>query len=183
MAGGPAFPYIRGMDRLRELSASPRALLVFVLAASLAALAVAYTAQYVFGLAPCVLCLYQRIPFAVAAGIATIGLVALSSDKALVSAVVAAGIVFAIGSAIAVYHVGVEKHWWVSVAACGGSLPSAMTVEELRARLMMPPPVPCDRIAWSLFGLSMAAYNAIASALLAIGTLAGARVAWAERDR
>ena len=182
MAGGRAFPYIQRMDRLRQLGTSPRGLLAVVLAASLAALAVAYTAQYAFGLAPCVLCLYQRIPYAVAGGLAGFGLVAVSSDRVLIATVAASGLLFAIGAAIALYHVGVERHWWASVAACGGSLPTALTVEELRARLAVKPPVPCDRVAWSLFGLSMAGYNAIASLVLAIGTLVGARAAWTARS-
>ena len=37
-----------------------------ILAASAGALASAFVAQYVFGLEPCVLCIYQRWPFAIA---------------------------------------------------------------------------------------------------------------------
>lgn len=33
---------------------------------SFTALAMAFTAEYVFDLKPCILCIYQRIPFAVA---------------------------------------------------------------------------------------------------------------------
>ena len=43
-----------------------------VLVASLGALATAFTAQYWGGLAPCVLCLYQRRPYAIPLGLAVV---------------------------------------------------------------------------------------------------------------
>ncbi|MGZ9105635.1 MAG: disulfide bond formation protein B, partial [Rhodoplanes sp.] len=39
----------------------PRRLLLAILVISLAALASAFAGQYLFGLEPCVLCLYQRV--------------------------------------------------------------------------------------------------------------------------
>ena len=36
-----------------------------ILAVSIGSLAMAFAAQYLFGLDPCILCLYQRIPYAV----------------------------------------------------------------------------------------------------------------------
>jgi disulfide bond formation protein DsbB len=143
-----------------------------VLAASAGALATAYVAEYVFKLDPCVLCLYQRVPYWTAIGL---GLLALAvpggSWRGL--AVALAGLAFLIGAGIAVHHVGVERHWWTSAAACGGTLPAEMTVEQLRAQLAKPPK-PCDAVEWSLFGISMAGYNAVVSALLAGAALAGA---------
>ena len=42
----------------------PRLIPLAILAASAGALAVAYIAEFVFGLEPCILCLYQRVPYA-----------------------------------------------------------------------------------------------------------------------
>ena len=53
---------------------------------------------------------------------------------------------------------------------------SAQTVEELRAQLLAAPVVPCDEVAWSLFGVSMAGYNAVVSLALAAATTAGLRL-------
>ncbi len=146
-----------------------------IFAVSATALANAYIAEYAFGLEPCILCLYQRVPYAVAG---VLGVVALMSPRVRVRAVAAAGVVFLIGAAIAFYHVGVEQHWWASVAACGagggapGDIGGPATVDELRQMLTRAKPVKaCDEVDWTLFGLSMATYNVALSLALATASL------------
>lgn len=148
-----------------------------VFAVSVFALANAYTAQYAFGLEPCILCLYQRVPYAVAG---VLGLAALFVPSIRFRAVAVAGAAFLVGASIAFYHVGVEQHWWVSAAACGaGGVPGdaggPRTVDELRQMLMRGSPVKaCDEVDWTLFGLSMATYNVPFSLALALGSFWGA---------
>jgi len=145
-----------------------------IFAVSVAALANAYIAQYALGIEPCVLCLYQRIPYAVTG---VLGIVALLMPGERERAVPAAGVVFLAGAAIAFYHVGVEQHWWVSVVACGalGGGQEPATVEELRQLLMNAKPTKaCDEVDWTLFGVSMATYNVGLSLALAFGSMWGA---------
>lgn len=85
-----------------------------------------------------------------------------------------AGLVFLAGAGIAAFHVGVEQHWWQGLASCGGNLPQARTVEELRAALLAQPVVRCDEVAWSLFGISMAGWNFLFSLGLAALSFAAA---------
>jgi disulfide bond formation protein DsbB len=85
-----------------------------------------------------------------------------------------------VGAGIAVFHVGVEQHWWAGTAACGSTL-SATSVEALRAQILAAPVVRCDQPAWSLLGISMAGYNALISAALAVVALIGARRAFRAR--
>ena len=47
--------------------------------------------------------------------------------------------------------------------------------ETLRAQLAARPPKPCDQVDWTLFGISFAGYNLMASLALAVFSLAGAR--------
>ncbi len=138
-----------------------------IFAVSAAALINAYVAQYVFDLEPCILCLYQRVPYAVAG---VLGLVALFVPKMRYFAVAVAGLVFLIGACLAFYHVGVEQHWWVSAASCGADgSDGPATVDELRQLLTQGRPAKaCDEVDWTLFGLSMATYNVAMS--LALGT-------------
>jgi len=141
---------------------------------SAVALAAAYFVQYAFKVEPCVLCLYQRIPYVVS-GI--LGLVALAVSCRRVRVVEAAGVVFGFGAAIAFYHVGVEQHWWASIAACGADsvYRGAATVDELRQLLMSKNLIKaCDVVNWALFGVSMATYNVIVSLALAMGSFYGA---------
>ena len=145
-----------------------------ILAASTGALGTAYVAEVFFGLEPCILCLYQRVPYAVTGVLAVL---ALSARPGMVQAatVGVCGVVFAMGAAIALYHVGVEQHWWAS-AACGGELATGLSRADMKAALSAPQPTACDEVDWTLFGLSMATYNAAASLVLAGAALAGARM-------
>src|SRR5579885_1917371 len=148
---------------------------LLLLLASAALLGGAFAFQYICGLAPCILCWWQRyahmatIALAVLA-IATAGRGGSRSGWLLVAL---AGLSLLAGAGIAAFHVGVEQHWWAGTAECGSPLGTAGGIEELRARLLAQPVVRCDEIAWSLFGISMAGYNFLIS--LAIG-LAGLAV-------
>jgi disulfide bond formation protein DsbB len=51
----------------------------------------------------------------------------------------------------------------------------AQSIEELRQRLTVAPVVRCDEPAWTLFGISLAGYNVVASAALAAYALYAAR--------
>jgi disulfide bond formation protein DsbB len=134
-------------------------------AASVGALGIAYVAELGFGLAPCVLCLYQRVPYAAVAALAWGALLKPGWRR---PALALSGVALVVGAGIAAYHVGVEQHWWEGTAACGGALTSAQTVEELMKQLQAKPAPRCDTPAWTLFGISMAGYNMLFSAILAI---------------
>jgi len=146
-----------------------------ILVVSLRSLAAAYAAQYVFGLEPCVLCLYQRLPYVVTAMLGAAAILP-TEGGARTSVVALSALVFAGGAALAFYHVGVEEHWWSSIAGCGGEPVTNMTLEDLQAGLMEKPPKPCDQVDWRLFGLSLAGYNVVFSLFLAGTSLAGARI-------
>jgi disulfide bond formation protein DsbB len=85
-----------------------------------------------------------------------------------------AGLIFLIGGGIAVFHVGVEQHWWQGTAECGGAS-IARTLEELRAQLIGRPVVRCDQAQFHFLGLSMAGWNALISAAYAAFSLAAAK--------
>lgn len=143
------------------------------LIASIAALSTAFTSQYVFDLWPCVLCLYQRWPYVAVIIIAIIGLmVRRRTGDGLFLVLCAIG--FAVTASIGGYHVGVEQGWWEGSAECVGDTSKAMNLKDLKAQIMSAPVVRCDDIAWSMFGISMAGYNAIAATVLAVFSLVAA---------
>jgi disulfide bond formation protein DsbB len=134
-----------------------------VLMLSVAALASAFTAQYGFGLRPCQLCLYQRVPYGVAIFLALLGLGLRLDAKRMAIVVALCGVAFVADGGLALYHVGVEQHWWAGPTSCSGGLGTVHSVEDLAALLSKPIDIPsCDKVAWSLFGISMAGYNLLA---------------------
>jgi disulfide bond formation protein DsbB len=173
---GLAFGYTEAMNDAFSALARPRLVLLAIVLASLAVLTAAFTAQYLFGIEPCVLCLYQRVPYGATAVLA-VGGVSFAGEGRMAGMIVGlCGVVFLTGAGLAFYHVGVEQHWWGSIAACGGGAPGDMTVEQLRAGLAAQPPKPCDQVDWTLFGVSLAGYNVLSSLSLAAFSLAGARI-------
>lgn len=143
---------------------------LFIILIGTTALAIAYIAEYGFGLKPCILCLYQRIPYMVMVGLGLIALI-LRKKPCLVWAIgILALIALLTNVGIATYHVGVESKWWTGSDDCVGGA-GAASITELRAQLMNAPLVRCDEVSFRLFGLSMTAWNLI-YALGACGFLA-----------
>jgi disulfide bond formation protein DsbB len=114
--------------------------------------------QYIGGLAPCHLCLLQRWPHAIAIALGRLVLAWPRRWLALL-----AGLVVLAGSGIALYHVGVEQAWWPGPTTCTAPEPGAMTAGDLLDQILETPVVLCDQVAWSLWGISMAGWNAILS--------------------
>jgi disulfide bond formation protein DsbB len=141
---------------------------LFVLAVSALALVTALVAQYGFGLKPCVLCITQRIPFAVAGGLAALALLG-SLRRVRGALMVLAGLAFLVNSGIAVYHVGVEQKWWQS--SCAPTETAAVAVTDLAAMMAKPVEARCDEPAWAWHGITMAAMNIVFSGGLAVVTL------------
>jgi disulfide bond formation protein DsbB len=156
----------------RLLAAPPRALPALLLAAPLAALAAALLFQYVGGLPPCQLCHWQRWAH-IAAAVLVLPAVVRPAGVVRHASLAAAALAFLAGTGIALFHVGVEQHWWAGLASCTGAA-GATTLEELRAQIMAAPVVRCDDVRWALLGLSMAAWNGLLSLALFLLAAAGA---------
>jgi len=141
-----------------------------LLAASIAVLAAAYAFQYLGGLEPCVLCVWQRYPYGVTIALAALALI-LAGRRAAAWSLALCGLAFLAGAAIAGFHVGVEQHWWQGTAACTGALDIGVGTEALTKALVETPVARCDQVPWSLFGISMAGYNLMLSLLLAAASI------------
>ena len=136
-----------------------------LLAVPAALLAGALGFQYLGGLAPCEMCLWQRWALLAAFAVAAVAWLAGKPRWLLVIAALAV-----LGNAaIAVFHAGAEQHWWQGLTACTAP-PLTGSIADIMGQIMAQPLVRCDAIAWSLWGLSMAAWNALIS--LAIGVWA-----------
>jgi disulfide bond formation protein DsbB len=141
--------------------------------ASLALLAAAFAFEHLGGLAPCPLCLWQRWPHGIAAGL---GLAILVLPPRPVAALGA--LAMAAGAALGLYHAGIEAGWWAGPVGCAAPDIANVSPEDLLERILAAPVVRCDEVAWSFAGISMAGWNALWSAGLAgIWGLAALRAA------
>tara|TARA_B100000686_G_C16773258_1_gene966642 strand:- start:1419 stop:1922 length:504 start_codon:yes stop_codon:yes gene_type:complete len=144
----------------------------FIVFISFLTLLTVLVSQYVFGLNPCHLCIYQRIPYVIAIALGLIAYGAARQDKEIGNFFLAlTGATFLAGFGLAVFHVGVEQKWWAGLESCSLSDTGQMSIEELREQILKAPVVRCDEAAFTFLGLSMAAYNAILSFALAVFTL------------
>ncbi len=147
-----------------------------VIVVSVGALAFAFAAQYGFGLEPCILCIYQRVPFVINIFFGLLAFFLVSRNNMRLWLLRLSGLVFFVGACISFYHVGVEQHWWQSAVSCGGKpITSAITPDQLFNSLQQTQPKACDNIDWNLYGISMASYNVALSLGLGILTLDGAQ--------
>lgn len=137
-----------------------------VLVGSSALLGGALLFQHIGGFAPCEMCIWQRWPHAVALGLGLLAW-ALRSNRGLVAL---AAVAVLVSGALGVFHAGVEQHWWPGVTACSASLAAGSTDDIMRS-ILATPLVRCDAIAWSLFGISMAGWNAVLSLGIGGGAL------------
>jgi disulfide bond formation protein DsbB len=156
---------------------SYRHILISVALLAAATIAIAWASEIFGGLAPCALCLQQRLPYYVAVPILWIMVMVGQRGAAYPWLIALVGGVFLISAGLAGYHAGVEYGWWAGPDTCGGGggLPSstAALAEALKSAKV----VRCDEAAFSLFGISMAGYNFLMSLLLAGLCGAGFRAA------
>lgn len=153
-------------DLLFPVSAARIGLLCALASASLLIAALGF--EHLGGLVPCQLCLWQRWPH----------LVVITSVAGLIrhwpaGALAVAGLAAFTSAAIGLYHFGVEQKFWSGPAGCSAGLDIGGDIASLTDKLLAAPVVRCDEIAWSLFGLSMAGWNMLASLFIALAALGG----------
>ncbi|QNP44357.1 disulfide bond formation protein B [Sphingomonas daechungensis] len=129
--------------------------------------------QYIGGLHPCEMCYWQRWPHGAAILLAALSFTGPATSPRSRTLVLLAAAAIAISGAIGVYHAGVEARIFEGFTTCTAT--KGLTLEDI----MKVPLVRCDQIQWSLFGISMAGWNAILSlggaALIVVPSLRGRR--------
>ncbi|MBL6616404.1 MAG: disulfide bond formation protein B [Reyranella sp.] len=142
----------------------------------------AYYFQYVVGLAPCEMCYWQRYPHMVAIAVGLLALASYAWPRLALVFMLTAITALLVTAAVGVFHVGVEYHWWEGPQACSGNVPKGLSPEQLKKYLFGAKMVRCDETAWSMWGISMAGWNAILSAVLAF-VLASNLAEWIRSRR
>ncbi len=150
---------------------------VLPLIAALAILAAVWILQGL-GYAPCELCLTERYAFYAGAPLAalTAFFASRSAHGAARALFALIALIFLANVVLAGYHVGVEQHWWPGPTACTGSLSGPVDVKDLMKALNSTRVVNCDEVQLRILGLSLAGWDVVASAVLAIYAALAARL-------
>lgn len=123
--------------------------------------------QYIGGLYPCEMCHWQRWPHYTAIALALLAFIVPGRGPKL-WLVALAGLAVITSGLIGVFHAGVEYRWWEGLTSCSVAATTGSTTDVL-ADLWATPVIRCDQPQWTLFGVSLAGYNALVS--IPAGTL------------
>lgn len=139
-----------------------------------AVIAAVFISQYGFGLAPCELCLYQRIPFYIGFAASLLLIFTASKPRIAYGLLAILALCFLSGGALALFHMGVEYKWWTYNSGCtsGSIFGKGASTADILAALKSAAVVKCDDRVEFLFGMTMAFYNVLTSAALFIAVTA-----------
>jgi disulfide bond formation protein DsbB len=119
----------------------------------------ALVSQFGFGLHPCEMCYWQRWPHQAAIVLALLALLMRANDRAMRGLTVLAAVAIAVSGLIGAFHAGVEYGFWEGITTCATGRAGPVSLDSI----MDAPLIRCDTAPWSLFGISLAGFNAIFS--------------------
>lgn len=145
---------------------------VIFLMLSLGALSAVFIGQYIFGFKPCVLCIYQRVPYAVMLATSFLALLINLNDRWVRYLLVFLLIMSLSSLVLSVYHAGVEWHLWNPVTKCTNDWTAANSADDFFRSLSRPQAKACDEPEFVFLGLSIAGWNVLYSTMLIVFILA-----------
>ena len=138
---------------------------------SLLSLIIALYIEYVMGIKPCKLCLYQRIPYLILLLISFLGYMYIKRPLWIYLSL----LVFFLSIIISGYHVGIENGIFEELKVCKNNL-DILSKEDLLNSLKNQN-IPCKEVPIKLFGLSLATINLILSLTVVVVTIVFLRYA------
>ena len=136
---------------------------IIIFALGFFSLVAALYVEYILGFKPCILCIYQRIPYAIAILISLSAFLIGNRNILLIIL----GLTFLAGILLSGYHVSIEKGIIEPLFSCTGNNINALEKEEILKSLNNIQP-DCRDVDFSLFGISLATLNFIISFVLTI---------------
>ncbi|MEM8799295.1 MAG: disulfide bond formation protein B [Pseudomonadota bacterium] len=181
------------MGKLSAFVRRPGNLSLAILAISSASLLAALGFEHLGGLTPCALCLRQRTPYYLIIALSLVlSLIFLQGRPAGGMALFTLALFGLIAGAavlntyFGIHHVGVEHFWWPGPDSCSGGIApqgGGGSADDILAQIRQGTVVSCTDVPWSFLGLSMAAYNALISAALALLAITGATMLMLPTNR
>lgn len=137
---------------------APDRIFYLLFAISVISISVALFTEFFLGYPPCVLCIYERLPYLVLGKVSFSGMLATRFEKFWMGCAIATLFV-AVG--ISTYHTGVERGWFGPSDQCNPEMmiTDNMSNTEAIAALEKQPVATCTKAPFKIFMLSMAEWN------------------------
>jgi disulfide bond formation protein DsbB len=158
----------------RNDAARDRLFLMAILAASIGAVTAALIGDFEFDLADVTPCLYQRVPYLLAAALAGAAIVTRPNPARYRLILVVCALLFACSSSSAAFREGVQQGWWTASGICAD--PVAPALASLRTTLSGGTiESACDDVETTFLSMSLTMLNfAYSSALTLLCIIAAA---------
>ena len=120
------------------------------------------------GIAPCELCLRERLPYyaGLALGAVTVIAVARAPRSLALACFALLAALFLFSAGFGAYHAGVEWGFWAGPNDCTGTPARAVSSADFLRQLQTVRVVRCDAVAVRILGLSLAGWNVIVSLVI-----------------
>ncbi len=144
---------------------------IILLILSSAIIASALFIDVILGFDPCILCLYERVPYFFIAGLSfLLMMTAHQWHKIILVLIIVTSFV---GASIAIYHSGIERKLWHSITQCTQDIQisDGLDFEEFKNTLQDSKIGDCSKPAFVILGLSLAEINALINIVLIIYTI------------
>ena len=119
--------------------------------------------EYILGVKPCILCLYQRVPYIIAIFLCFFGYYNLKNKLWIYLLV----ITFLISAILSGYHVGIENNVFNEFSGCTSNNSNIINKDELLKALKETQPN-CKDVTFKLLGFSLATINLFLSIIIII---------------
>ena len=119
--------------------------------------------EYILGVKPCILCLYQRVPYIIAIFFCFFGYYNLKNKLWIYLLV----ITFLISAILSGYHVGIENNVFNEFSGCTSNNSNIVNKDELLKALKETQPN-CKDVTFKLLGFSLATINLFLSIIIVI---------------
>ncbi len=134
----------------------------------------AYILEFAFHYKPCIMCLYERVPYIImiVMGMVYLTVITLRSQKAfatlkpVLASIMLCCIVASV--ALSVYHIGIEQGIIEATEKCNsaGELTSSISIEDLKNAFSRTKLSDCRKPEFVLLGISLVGYNLIFNLVL-----------------
>ena len=131
------------------------AIIAFLL--SIFAISSALTAEYIFDIFPCKMCLNQRYSYYFIISIFTLFYFFKKTSSIWLYILTELAVLY--GLFYAVWHIGIESNLLTGPSSCSGRLKEVSAIDNLKEQILNQAIVSCNEVTWSILGLSAAKLN------------------------